>query len=121
MASKVWFLLVAAIVDGGELGAKGEGALLLRFKVLGRGGSVSMVVFLGVVFIIVKDGMIVRQTKGGDYVVFVVGDGSLIDCGCGDMLLLGCLVMGLEFCYWLWAFIFYFYVLIFHGSANSSA
>lgn len=47
LASKVWFLLVDVVVDGGGPGAKSEGALVLLFKFLGHCGSTSMVAFFG--------------------------------------------------------------------------
>ena len=52
LAPKVWFVLVAAVVDGGEPGD--EGALLLLFQVLGHGGNVSLVVLLGVVLTLLR-------------------------------------------------------------------
>ena len=100
--------LVAAIVDGGNRRIDGESMLTLSFKVLGRGGGASMVALFGVVFMVEGD-MVVQQTKG---------DGSVACVQRLGLLQLSCL--GLGFCYLLWAFLFYFNVLIDGGHATHS-
>lgn len=61
LAPKVWFVLVAAVVDGGEPGD--EGALLLLFQVLGHGGNVSLVVLLGVVLTLLRTTWLCNKQK----------------------------------------------------------
>jgi hypothetical protein len=117
----VAFFGVVFIVEGGMVVWKTEGGgyavCVLRlgllqlwwpsaFKVLGHGGGASMVAFFGVVFI-VEGGMVVWKAEGGGYAICVLWLGLLQLC-----------FLGLGFCSWLWAFIFYFNVLV-DGYANS--